>query len=81
MRSLLDLVLQSCIRLAQLSRHAVELVGQRFELVPGMYLDLLLKIARTDALRAFLKDRDRTHHAACEGETRDHGCRKPKEDQ
>src|SRR5205823_3089189 len=69
------------VRLAQLSRHAVELVGKRFKLVAGVYLDLLLQIAGPDALSAFLKHRDRTHHAPREGETRDDGGRKPKQDQ
>src|SRR5918999_5549125 len=62
----LDLSLQAAVRLAQLLGHAVELLGERLELVAGADLDLLVELARADALRAFLQRVDRAHHVARE---------------
>ena len=67
-RTLVDLALEAGIRLAQLRRHPVELVGEAFELIVGPHDDLLVEVARADAPRPFVQRPDRAHHAAREHE-------------
>ena len=70
-----DLALEARIRLLELARHAIEPIGERLQLVPGAYVDLLVEVTLADALRAFLQRADRPHHAARErprADRRDH---------
>ncbi len=60
--ALFHLALEARIRLAQLRGHAVELVGERLELVAGLDRDLRVEVAGADALRAFLQHADRPRH-------------------
>ena len=64
--ALLHLALEARVGLAQLRGHAVELPGERLELVAGAHLDLAFEVAGADALRAFLQRSDGPHHAARE---------------
>ena len=77
----LDLGFKADIRLLQLARHAVELVGQFLQLVGGMDVDALAEIAGAEPPRAGAQCRDRNQHAARQqraGEDRD---QKPERDQ
>ena len=51
-RALFDLLLQSGIGFLQSSRHDIELVGERFQFVPGLDANLLGQIASADAFGA-----------------------------
>ena len=62
--ALFHLAFQVRIGIAQLARHAVELVRQRFQLVAGAHLDALVERAFADARRALLQGTNRRHHAA-----------------
>src|SRR6476659_4644072 len=63
-RALFDLLLQSGIGFLQSSRHDIELVGERFEFVPGLDADLLGQIASANALGAGTQRLDGSNHAA-----------------
>ena len=61
--------------------HAVELVGERLELVAGVDVDLLVELAGADTLRAFVERPDGTHHAARERKRAECGEHEPAEQQ
>ena len=63
-RALVDLAFQTGVRLAQLRRHPIELVGKAFQFIVGAHDDLLVEVPRTDASCAFVEGADRAHHAA-----------------
>jgi len=52
MRALLDLLFQVRVRFLQAAGHIIELVGERFQFVPGLDLDSLAEIAATQPCRA-----------------------------
>ena len=69
------------VGIAQLPRHRIEAIGECFQLVAGVDLDLLVELAGADALRAFLERADRAHHAACERQCPQRRKRHTREDQ
>ena len=74
-RALVDLALETRVRLAQLAAHPVELVCEPFELVAGAHDDLLVELADAYPLCALGQRRDRSRHAPREhqrNERRDH---------
>ncbi|KWT96932.1 hypothetical protein APY03_1934 [Variovorax sp. WDL1] len=70
--ALLYLALQPCIRLAQLRGHAVELVGQAFELVAGADLDAPVEVAGADLRCACLQRAQRAHQRSRQEKGRHH---------
>ena len=73
--ALLDLGFEAGIGLLQLAGHAVELVGEFFQLVVGPHLDAMAEIAGAEPPRAGAQRRDRDQHAPRQqraGEDRDH---------
>ena len=80
-RALLDLGLQDRIGLVQLAGHAVELVGEFFQLVLGMHVDTMAEIAGPQPPRPGAQRIDRDQHPPRQqhaGRGRD---RKPEPDQ
>ena len=71
-RPVLDLLLEGGVRLVELGRHAVELVGEPLELVARLHVDPLVERARPDPLRARLERPDRGRHAPGQEEARQH---------
>ena len=74
-RALLHLGFEAGIGLVQLAGHAVELVGEFFQLVLGVDVDAMAEIAGAEPPRAGAQRRDRDQHAARQkraGEDRDH---------
>ena len=69
-RPVLDLLLEGGVRLVELGRHAVELVGEPLELVAGLHVDPLVERARADPRRARLERVDRGRHAPRQEEAR-----------
>ena len=70
--ALLDLALEAGVRLAQLRAHAVELLGEPFELVAGAHLDVAVEVALADLRGAFLQRAQRPHERAGKEEARRH---------
>ena len=80
-RALLDLGFEAGIGFLQLARHAVELVGEFFQLVLGVHVDAMAEIAGAEPPRAGAQRRDRDQHPPRQqgaGEDRDH---EPERDQ
>jgi hypothetical protein len=73
MRALLNFLFQAGIGLLQLSRHGVELVGKRFELVSGLDCNPLRKITAAKACCAGLQGPNRANHAAGKEHAGKHG--------
>ena len=71
--ALLDLLFQPGIGFLQLPRHGVELVGERFELVPGLDGDALAKVAAAEPRGSHPQRLDRADHAAGEKHPGEHG--------
>ena len=74
-RPLLHLLFEAGIGRGELARHAVELVGELFELVGGLHFDAVAEIAGAETPCAGLQRRDRHQHAARHdraGDDRDH---------
>ena len=79
--ALLDLGFKAGIGFMQLAGHAVELIGEFFQLVLGVDVDAMAEIALAETARAAAQCRDRDQHAAGEhgaGEARHH---QPEHDQ
>ena len=64
--SLLDLLLEAAIGLLELRRHAIELVGERAQLVIARNLDPLVERTGADPRRRSLDRLDRPHQPASE---------------
>ena len=74
-RARLDLGFEAGIGFLQLAGHAVELVGQFLQLVPGAHLDAMAEIAGAEPPRAGAQCGDRDQHPPRQhgaGENRDH---------
>ncbi len=70
-RPLLDLALQTRVRLLELGGHLVELVGQRLELVAGANVDPVAQVAAADPAGARLQRLYGLDHAAGEDQAHD----------
>src|SRR5207344_964812 len=75
MGPLLDLALEAGIGILQLRRHAVELLGERFELVSSFDRDPLVEIAAANARGASAYRLDRNDHPAREEQAGQEGKR------
>src|SRR5437016_10241982 len=69
--ALLDLALQRRIRILKSHGHAVELVAQHFEFVPGPDRNALGEVAATDPRRAVAKRLNRHDHSASKEQARE----------
>src|SRR4029453_15715876 len=72
-RALLDLLFQAGIGFLQLARHGVELVRERFELVPGLDGNALAEVAAAEPCGAYPQRLDRADHAAGKKHSGEHG--------
>ena len=70
---LLDLLLQVRVRLLELGGHAVELVGQRFHLVPGPDRKPMAEVPGADSGCSGLQGLDGRHHSAGEEDAGKYG--------
>ena len=79
--ALFHLGFEDGIGLLELARHAVELVGELFQLVLGVDVDAVTEIAGAEPPRAGAQRRDRNQHPARQQRTGKDRNRKPKSDQ
>ena len=76
-----DLLLEGGVRLLELRRRPIELVGQCLELVARPDLDAVAELARPDAGGARLERLDRLDHAPRQERAREHGERHAEQDE
>jgi hypothetical protein len=70
--ALLDLALEARVGLLEVARHAVELLGQAFQLVAGAHHDAIAQVTLAELGRPRLEGPDRPHHPAGQDQADDH---------